>query len=186
MTLTSPLVRPLRVTDFSEARLAHRELAAEDFEFLLSLPGDLDAPEAEAWWPDYLADLAAHERGERLPSGWVPASFRVAEVDGQVAGRISIRHTVEGSEHLSSFGGHLGYGVRPAFRRRGVATALLRAGLAEVGRRGVTHALAMCDDDNVASAGVIEACGGDLRDVIDVDLASCPSGRWRRYTIATS
>ncbi len=73
-------------------------------------------------------------------------------------GRLSIRHTL--NQSLRTLGGHIGYSVRPSARRRGHATAMLRAGLPYANRLGIDPALVTCDDDNVASRKVIEACAG--------------------------
>lgn len=80
-------------------------------------------------------------------------------VDGRTyLGRLSIRHTL--NELLRTLGGHIGYTVRPSARRRGHATAMLRAGLPHANRLGIDPVLITCDDDNAASRKVIEACGG--------------------------
>jgi predicted acetyltransferase len=65
---------------------------------------------------------------------------------------------------LCEVGGHIGYDVRPSARRRGHATAMLRAAL-PVGRSlGIESALVTCDVDNVASRKVIGRNGGLLED----------------------
>ena len=100
-------------------------------------------------------DAAVVEPAEFLPPRGI---FLVAEVDGRVAGRVSVRHAL--TPWLAEWGGHIGFGVRPEFRRRGVATALLRAGLRVAGGVQVERALVTCDAANVASAATIERCGG--------------------------
>jgi predicted acetyltransferase len=80
-------------------------------------------------------------------------------VDGaEFLGRISIRHHL--TEALRQVGGHIGYDIRPTARRRGHATAMLRAALPVAARLGIDPALVTCDVDNVASRRVIEANGG--------------------------
>lgn len=184
--MVTTTIRPLALDDLEEARLVQRELAHDGFDFLLALPAPLDdiAPRA---WAAFVDGLSAHEHGHGLPEGWVPETFRVAEVDGVLAGRVSARHTTEGSEFLSRYGGHIGYGVRPRFRRQGVATALLRHGLADLAERGVEQALVTCDDGNEGSAATIERCGGVLEEVLDVPMPEhFPSGRLRRYWVPTA
>jgi predicted acetyltransferase len=145
------LLRPLAAADEQEVRLAQAELLADDFHFLL------DERDGESW-PAYVKRVASWRDGAGLSPGHVPSTFLVAEVDGQIAGRVSIRHEL--SAWLSEFGGHIGYGVRPAFRRRGHATEILRQALLIAREVGVASALITCDEDNVASAATIEACGG--------------------------
>ena len=121
--------------------------------------------------------LAAYHRGEQLPRTFVPSTFLVAEVDGTIVGRASIRHAL--SPALERDGGHIGYGVLPAYRRRGHATAILQQSLVVVRSLGVGDVLLTCDDRNVGSAAVIERCGGELDSVIELAAGT----RNRRYWI---
>lgn len=158
--MTSPLVlRPLTASDEAEAWAAHDELAREGFDFLL------DAHRGD--WPGFLRHLADERAGVDLGPGRVPATFLVADVDGVLVGRVSVRHTL--NEALARVGGHIGYAVRPAHRRRGYATHMLRQSLTVARSVGVERALVTCDDDNVASARTIERCGGVLQDLVPVD-----------------
>lgn len=84
-------------------------------------------------------------------------------VDGTTyLGRLAIRHRL--TAYWLHLGGHIGYDIRPGARRRGHATAMLRAALPWAARLGVDPALITCDTDNTASRRVIEACGGVLED----------------------
>ncbi len=150
------LLRPLSLDVEDAALLAHLELAADGFEFLL----DLQAGEP---WADYVARINGYARGENLPDGYVPMTYLVAVVDGAVVGRTSIRHAL--SDFLLNVGGHIGYGVRPAHRRRGHATEILCQSMAITEALGIRENLVTCDDDNVGSAAVIERAGGVLEDV---------------------
>jgi predicted acetyltransferase len=149
-------LRAATVADEQQARQAHEELAAEGFDFLL------DRQEGEPW-PAYLDRMDKVARGVDLPPGWVPATFLVAVAEDQLVGRVSIRHEL--NEFLAELGGHIGYAVRPAFRRRGYATGILRRALQVAQRVGIERALVTCDDDNVGSVKVIENCGGVLDSV---------------------
>jgi predicted acetyltransferase len=106
----------------------------------------------------------------------VPSTFLLAEDDGEVVGRTSVRHRL--NAWLALEGGHIGYGVLAAHRRRGYATEMLRQSLAVARAHGVDRVLLTCDDDNVGSAAVIERCGG-LRDA-ELPLAPGPPPK-RRY-----
>jgi predicted acetyltransferase len=106
----------------------------------------------------------------------VPATFLVAVIGDQIVGRVSIRHEL--NDFLLNFGGHIGYGVRPAYRRRGYASEILRQALIITRAEGVDRVLVTCDEDNVASAKVIERHGGVLEDV-RVDPDGSPKRRHR-------
>lgn len=96
------------------------------------------------------------------PPGDVP-STTLWWVEGQeYLGRIAIRHRL--TESLLEVGGHIGYDVRPSARRRGHATAMLRAALPAAHDLGIDPALLTCDVDNAASRAVIERNGGVLVD----------------------
>jgi predicted acetyltransferase len=99
-------------------------------------------------------------------------------VGGELVGRSSIRFEL--NEFLRHKGGHVGYAVRPAFRRRGHATEILRQSLVIARAGGVDAVLVTCADDNVGSAAVIERCGGVLEGVV----ADAGHAAFRRYWIA--
>lgn len=166
-------LRGLRLGDEPEARAAHAELEAEGFTFLPFY--EPDEP-----WAEYLSRLERQSRGDGLVPQLVPWTDLYGVVDGVVVGRVSVRHRL--TEGLLQVGGHIGYGVRKAYRRRGYATELLRVGLDVARDLGIDPALVTCDEDNVGSAAVIERCGGVLE-----DIRSVPGGSpKRRYWVPTS
>lgn len=152
------VLRPLGPHDEAEALDAERELAAAGW------PGFLPQRRPGESWADFAARIESQTRGEGIPPGFVPCTFLVAEAGGHIVGRVSIRHEL--NDALRRVGGHVGYGVRPAWRRRGYATELLRRGLAICVDLGLEDVLVTCDDDNVGSAAVIERCGGVLENVV--------------------
>lgn len=169
------VLRPLAVDDEDEALAAQDELASEGFEFL---PG---RAEGQAW-ADYVAHVHGQEQGEGLFDGHVPATFLVGEVNGQVIGRVSIRHRL--NEFLRQVGGHIEFGVRPAWRGRGYATRILLEAMRVSNEMGIECALVTCDDHSLASAAVIERCGGVLG---GRRREPERGGQWvRRYWVTTS
>lgn len=174
MTDTADLrlvLRPMTAADEAEVLAAQAELAEDSFGFVFLEEGDTFA--------DLLAHTDRAARGE-VDQGKVPASFFLADVDGIVVGRVSIRHEL--NEWLLGFGGHVGYGVRPAHRRRGYAAEILRQALEFTDSLGIERVLVTCDDDNVGSARTIEGAGGVLENVVP-DGDSAPK---RRYWIDRS
>jgi len=164
------VLRPLTEADQAQALQAHRELAAEDFTFLLDWT-------LERTWPQHLRLLRQYRHGLELAPGHVPATFLVALADGDLVGRVSVRHEL--NSFLAELGGHIGYAVRPQFRGRGHATEILRQALIVACAESVERALVTCDDTNAASRRVIERCGGVLEDVRRTE----GGGTTRRYWI---
>ena len=165
-------LRPLRLADEGAYRDAQVELAADGFGF-----GFIQAGESFA---DHVQKLERQRRGHDL-GGFVEVTWLIADVAGQVVGRASIRHQL--NDQLAFRDGHIGFAVRPAFRRQGYATEILRQSLVIARSYGVDRALLTCDDDNVASAGVIEACGGMLERLVPSDEAD-DGVAFRRYWIS--
>ena len=151
-------LRPLRSSDEAVARAAHTELLADDFPFLLGWDERQD-------WNDYVRLKHAQARGDALPVSWVPNSFLLAETDQHVVGRVSVRHAL--NDELRHEGGHIGVGVRPQWRSQGLGTAMLESALIIARSLGVERALVTCDDDNAASAAMIERVGGTLENKVE-------------------
>jgi predicted acetyltransferase len=164
-------LRPFRLEDEDRARTAHAELKELDhFPFLLGYTeGDR--------WTDFLSHWEAMRRGERVPERSVPATLLAATVEGELVGRVSVRHEL--NDWLAAYGGHIGYAVVPSQRRRGYAIKMLRQALVVARSMGIDEALLMCDENNIASARVIERCGGELDSVVVAQDGS----RLRRYWI---
>jgi len=153
-------LRPLREEDEAAFAAGHRAMAAEGFTFGLGYePGKP--------WHTYLRELEDHRQGRNLPARHVPGIFLVAEVAGEIVGRTSVRFWL--NDFLVQRGGHIGYAVLPQHRRRGYATEILRQSLIIARAAGVDRVLVTCDQDNVGSRAVIEACGGALDSRVTVD-----------------
>ena len=154
------ILRRLTVPDEAQALAGHNELAKENWEYLLQYKPEMS-------WSEYLELLNFEEKGEELPTGRVPATFLIAEVNGSLIGRSSIRHTL--NDFLLNVGGHIGYGVRPNYRRMGYAKEILKQSLIYLRDLGLDRALVSCDDDNFASAKVIESQEGVLENKVEYE-----------------
>ena len=80
---------------------------------------------------------------------------------------MNIRHYL--NEALLLKGGHIGDGVRPSERRKGVATKMIGLALQECKRLGINKVLMVCDKDNVGSSKSILNNGGVLENEVVVD-----------------
>ena len=109
--------------------------------------------------------------------GYVTCTFRWIVQDRDYLGSIALRHEL--NEYLAFRGGHVGYGVRPSARGRGLAAWALGNMLPVAHEHGLDRVLITCDDDNVASYRTIEKNGGVLESV-RVDETGQP---FRRYWI---
>ena len=109
----------------------------------------------------YIQRLRNEAEGIGLPAGYVPAStFWLVDGQNELVGVAHLRQRL--NESLMSYGGHVGYGVRPTRRNEGFATLLLRLVLQRAKALGIDRALVTCDKKNLASARVIVKNGGVL------------------------
>ena len=101
--------------------------------------------------------------------GRVPDStfFCLDEERDIFVGAVNIRHYL--TEVMLLNGGHIGDGVRPSERRKGVATQMIALALAECRKLGLARVLMVCDKENIASAKSIVRNGGVLENEIVVD-----------------
>ncbi|MET8836798.1 GNAT family N-acetyltransferase [Micromonospora sp. NPDC004540] len=153
---------------------AHREWGPGRHEdgFGLRPSDEVVSPAGFAAWVALLTD-----EPDRTPDpGRVRCTYRWIVEGDRVLGGIALRHELD--DFLLRVGGHIGYGIRPSARRRGLATWALGRMLDEARGLGLDRVLVTCADGNVASARTIERQGGVLEDVRDTEL-----GRARRYWI---
>jgi len=123
---------------------------------------DLLNPHDFASWVQLLNDLS---RSDFTPlPGFVSQSTLWVVKDDEYLGAVSLRHDL-GNEYLREVGGHIGYGIRPSARRRGLAKLALAGSLQQARNLGLPKVLITCNDSNLASARTIESCGGVLEKV---------------------
>ncbi|UKA56928.1 GNAT family N-acetyltransferase [Arthrobacter sp. FW306-2-2C-D06B] len=75
----------------------------------------------------------------------------------RVLGGIALRHEFD---EFVQRAGHIGYGVRPSARRRGLASWALGQMVDEARLLGLDRVLLVCEAGNLASAATIERQGG--------------------------
>lgn len=122
---------------------------------------------------DYVQMLQREETDP--PAPLVRGTTFFLEDNGRLLGAVNIRHTL--NERLLLEGGHIGYGVRPGARGRGLAAVMVRLTFPFLRELGITGALITCDDGNAASAKTIERLGGRME-----NKALNAQGVWvRRY-----
>ena len=93
--------------------------------------------------------------------------FCLDEERNIIVGAVNIRHYL--NESLLLNGGHIGDGVRPSERRKGIATKMIALALEECKKLGIKRVLMVCDKENIASAKSIMNNGGILENEIVVN-----------------
>lgn len=138
---------------------------------------DADEVDTVAGFTEWVTWLR-RQSDESIPvaDGWVHATYWWIVEQDTYLGAISLRHQL--NDFLLRAGGHIGYGLRPSARGRGLATWALGVVLSHAHARGIDRCLVTCADHNTASARTIERNGGVLEDVRETEL-----GRTRRYWI---
>lgn len=140
--------------------------------FGLAKDEDLDSPDRFATWVHERVRLT-HPAGTPCPDERHGSPRWIVE-DGQVLGGIALPHEFDDDI------GHIGYGVRPSARRRGLASWALGEMLGEArAALGLDRVLVPCRAGNIASARTIERNGGVLEGIRDTR-----HGPVRRYWIA--
>ena len=113
----------------------------------------------------YLENLETKDNSE----GFVPDStFFCLDTERDIfVGAVNIRHYL--TEAMLLNGGHIGDGVRPSERRKGIATQMIGLALEECRELGIGRVLMVCDKENIGSAKSILNNGGVLENEIIVD-----------------
>ena len=113
----------------------------------------------------YMNNLEVKDNKE----GLVPDStfFCLDEERDIFVGAVNIRHYLNDSLLLN--GGHIGDGVRPSERRKGVAVEMIGLALKECKKLGINKVLMVCDRKNIGSAKSIMYNGGVLENEVMID-----------------
>ncbi len=102
-------------------------------------------------------------------NGLVPDStfFCLGTDRNIMVGAVNIRHYLNDSLLLD--GGHIGDGVRPSERRKGIASKMISLTLLECKKLGIEKVLMVCNKNNIGSAKSIKNNGGILENEIFVN-----------------
>lgn len=101
------------------------------------------------------------EMMEKDPPRLLVPSTTFFLTDGEkILGAIDIRHFLNSG--LARYGGHIGYGVRPSRRGKGLATQMMKLAMPFMRSIGLDRVMMCCKKDNAASAKTIKNCGGVL------------------------
>ncbi len=144
-----------------EQILAYKAAFLQQGDSMDGTAGLKDAPSFAAWFTAW----QNNGKEDTVQVGLVPSTTYLAVDDtGNLLGMIDIRHRL--NDHLLQFGGHIGYSVLPAQRKKGIATQMLALALVQCKVLGITRALVTCNQENIASAKTILANGGVLENEV--------------------
>lgn len=106
----------------------------------------------------WLSKLKDDENGKNTE--WGISETYILVDENKVLGMINIRYTL--SNEMAEIYGHIGYGVRPSERRKGLATYMLKEALVKCKQREMTEVILGCYEDNLGSSKTITKNGGRL------------------------
>ncbi len=110
-------------------------------------------------YPELVTKLQDWSVGKQLSKGRVSCStLFLVDDDGKILGKVSFRHEL--NDYLRKIGGHIGYIIIADERGKGYGTIMLKLTLERAKPLGLERVLVTCDEDNIASAKVIEKNGG--------------------------
>ena len=115
----------------------------------------------------FVRDLRELGKSKGRKNGYRDCVFWLID-DGHYIGQISIRAEL-GTAYLMTYGGHIGYSIRPSRRRMGYGELILALGLEKCPAMALTQVLVTCDSDNLASKKIIERNGGRFESAMDMD-----------------
>ena len=116
-----------------------------DSTYALSLGYDRDA--LADHFPQFVRDLRALADATSLPTRYPDRVLWLVH-DGEYIGQTSIRPELC-TPYLLTYGGHIGYSIRPSRRGRGYGKAILALTLVASRELGLRRVLVTCDSDNI-------------------------------------
>lgn len=119
---------------------------------------------------EWIASLDIKRDPTKCPEGRVPSDvfIGVRLRDNKIVGIIDLRHHID-HPILGTWGGHIGYYVRPDERRKGYGKEMLHQNLHRAHELGLSQVLVTCHRGNTASEATIRANGGMFEKEIVVD-----------------
>ncbi len=124
--------------------------------------GSIHNPNQYSTWKDTIfIEYENNSKAIYLKEGIVPSTTFWFVNDGKYIGTIIFRHYL--NEFLETYGGHVGYAVRPKMWSLGYATKMLSELIIYIkNNTQLNEIIITCDHDNKASQRVIEKNKGEL------------------------
>lgn len=113
----------------------------------------------ELTFEEWLDNLEKNKDEKNLPENYSPHTLYLAMNEKEeLVGAIGIRWKEVPA--LMTFGGLIGYSIRPCQRGKGYASEMLKLALEKFKSTNIDNVLITCKDFNIASKKVIEKNGG--------------------------
>ncbi|GBL06153.1 GNAT family N-acetyltransferase [Glaciecola sp. KUL10] len=135
-----------------------KELGSEE-----RYPYPLDIPADD--FQKYVETLHNYSQGKDLPAWLVPNTTYWLICNSEIVACSHLRHEL--NHQLKHAGGHIGLGVRPSFRGRGLSNLLLDLTIQQARAISIKEIHIHCFEDNLASKQMIQNAGGLLTSRID-------------------
>ena len=131
--------------------------------------GSMNLDEEYLNYEKWLGNLEKLSNPETCPKNYCPGVeyFLIRQHDNKLVGLINLRWDL--NEHMITYGGHIGYGIRPLERRKGYNKINLYLGLIKAKEIGLDRVLLTSFDDNPGSIKTILSLGGVLENKIVED-----------------
>lgn len=149
-TLITPVVEYQGVSLQSTYNEYISELADEE---RYPYPMDLDHKD----FASFVALLNNYSEGHNLPDFLVPNTTFWLMQNNEIIACSHLRHTL--NKQLKEAGGHIGFGVRPSYRGKGIAKVLLQQTLEQAQLKNISLVHLHCYASNLASVALIKSIG---------------------------
>lgn len=131
-----------------------------------------------------LARIEAFRQGQNLPEGYAASTTYWLIDQDELIGVSNLRHYL--TPQIEHAGGHIGLGVRPCYRGKGLGKRLLQLTLEQAQQRGMREIHIHCEKNNAASAAMIIANGGQLHSEITDSAHDSTIQRYRIHLALSS
>ncbi|MCF6288968.1 MAG: GNAT family N-acetyltransferase [Proteobacteria bacterium] len=105
-----------------------------------------------------LTQLEDFRLGKNLPEGFVASTTLWLVADAELVGVTNLRHYL--NQQIEYCGGHIGIGIRPSYRSKGLGRLLMKLSIAQLLMMEVNKIHVHCFKNNIASTKVILKNGG--------------------------
>ena len=143
-----------------------KEYIEEHFNHNSNIAGDSGLEEEYLNYEEWLKKMELLSNSDTCPNNLCPGYvyFLIREEDNKLIGMINLRWNL--NDWMNTYGGHIGYGIRPTERRKGYNKISLYLCLLKAQEINLDKVLLTASDNNLGSIKTIEALGGILENKV--------------------